>query len=310
MTEIKTDFKAGVTTDIEPAAPLPRSVTMTPKLRLPPLACDAHCHVFGPFDRFPLPSDRSFTPPEAPEAALRTLHDSLGLARAVIVHSQGHGRDHRPLLDALAEGRGRYRGVAVLTPDTAPSEIARFDAARVCGVRFNFLAHLGGGPSAEAMRAVTALVRPFGWHIAVHVTGADLIRYADAIAAIDARVVIDHMARPDLEAELDVCRAILFRLLDSGRVWVKLSGSDRLSEAGAPYRDVVPYARSLAEHAPERVLWGSDWPHVNISGPMPDDAALVDLIAEIAPSTALRQRLLVDNPIELFGFGPSDDVVL
>jgi predicted TIM-barrel fold metal-dependent hydrolase len=152
------------------------------------------------------------------------------------------------------------------------------------------------------MRAVMALVRPFGWHVAVHVTGADLIRYADIIATIDARVVIDHMARPDLGHELDACRAILFRLLDSGRVWVKLSGSDRLSKTGAPYRDVVPYARSLVEHAPKRVLWGSDWPHVNIKGPMPKDAALVDLVAEIAPSEAMQRRLLVDNPTELFGF--------
>jgi 2-pyrone-4,6-dicarboxylate lactonase len=289
-------------TDDKPAGPAPDPIIRPPKLRLPPLACDAHCHIFGPFARFPLPADRSFTPAEAPETALRTLHRGLGIERAVIVHSQGHGLDHRPLLEALAAGAGRYRGVAVLRPDTAPTEVARLNAAGICGVRFNFLAHLGGGPSAETMRAVMALVRPFGWHIAVHVTGADLIRYADAIAAIDARVVIDHMARPDLGHELNACRAILFRLLDSGRVSVKLSGSDRLSKTGAPYRDVVPYARSLAEHAPERVLWGTDWPHVNIKGPMPEDAALVDLIAEIAPSEAMQRRLLVDNPIELFGF--------
>jgi 2-pyrone-4,6-dicarboxylate lactonase len=289
-------------TDDTPAGAAPDPVIRPPKLHLPPLACDAHCHIFGPFARFPLPADRSFTPPEAPETALRRLHRALGIERAVIVHSQGHGFDHRPLLDALEAGAGRYRGVAVLRPDTAPAEVARFDAAGICGVRFNFLAHLGGGPSAETMRAVTALVRPFGWHVAVHVTGADLIRYADVIAAIDARVVIDHMARPDLIHELEACRTILFRLLDSGRVWIKLSGSDRLTKTGAPYHDVVPYARSLAAHAPERVLWGTDWPHVNIKGPMPEDTALVDLIAEIAPSEAMRRRLLVDNPIELFGF--------
>jgi 2-pyrone-4,6-dicarboxylate lactonase len=288
--------------DGKPAGPAPHPVARPPKLRLPPLACDAHCHIFGPFVRFPLPADRSFTPREAPETALRALHDALGIERAVIVHSQGHGLDLRPLLDALSAGGGRYRGVAVLRPDAAPAEIARLDAAGICGVRFNFLAHLGGGPSAETMRAVMALVQPFGWHIAVHVTGSDLVRYADAIAAIPARVVIDHMARPDLDRELETCRTILFRLLDSGRVWVKLSGSDRLSKTGAPYQDVVPYALSLAEHAPERVLWGSDWPHVNIAGPMPEDAELLDLVAEIAPSEAIRQRLFVDNPNELFGF--------
>jgi 2-pyrone-4,6-dicarboxylate lactonase len=278
------------------------SVKTAPKLTLPARACDAHCHIFGPFSRFPLPDDRSFTPPEAPETALRSLHDRLGFARAVIVHSQGHGRDHRPLLEALAVGRGRYRGVAVLGPDTSADDVARFDAAGICGARFNFLAHLGGAPSPEIMRAVLALVRPFGWHIAVHVTGADLIRYADIIAGIEARVVIDHMGRPASGTDLEACRSILFRLLDSGRVWVKLSGADRITTMGAPYRDVVPFARSLAEHAPERVLWGSDWPHVNINGPIPDDAALVDLIAEVAPSDSLRQRLLVDNPAALFGF--------
>jgi 2-pyrone-4,6-dicarboxylate lactonase len=282
--------------------PAATPVTTAPRLTLPARACDAHCHIFGPFDRFPLPDARSFTPPVAPETALRRLHDRLGLARAVIVHSQGHGRDHRPLLDALAAGRGRYRGVAVLGPDISADDVARFDAAGIRGARFNFLAHLGGAPSQDTMRAVLALVRPFGWHVAIHVTGADLIRYADIIAGIDARVVIDHMGRPALDEHLEACRNILFRLLDSGRVWVKLSGADRISAMGAPYHDVVPFARSLAEHSPERVLWGSDWPHVNISGPVPDDAALVDLIAEIAPSQALRHRLLVDNPAELFGF--------
>jgi 2-pyrone-4,6-dicarboxylate lactonase len=284
------------------SGPSAKPVTTAPKLALPARACDAHCHIFGPFSRFPLPDDRSFTPPEAPETALRSLHDRLGLARAVIVHSQGHGRDHRPLLDALAAGGGRYRGVAVLGPETSADDVARFDAAGICGARFNFLAHLGGAPSQDTMRAVLALVRPFDWHIAIHVTGADLVRYADIIAGIDARVVIDHMGRPSLGPDLEACRNHLFRLLDSGRVWVKLSGADRISTAGAPYRDVVPFARSLAQHAPERVLWGSDWPHVNISGPMPDDAALVDLLAEIAPSEALRHRLLVDNPAGFFGF--------
>lgn len=275
-----------------------------PSLALPAGACDAHCHIFGPFDRFPLPDDRSFTPPEAPETALRRLHAHFGFARAVIVHSQGHGRDHAPLLDALARGHGRYRGVAVLGAQTSAEEVARLDAAGVRGVRFNFLAHLGGAPAAETIDAVLALVRPFGWHVAIHVTGADLLRYAGMIAAIDARVVIDHMARPALGEGLSACRDTLFRLLDSGRVWVKLSGADRISASGAPYHDVVPLARSLAAHAPERVVWGSDWPHVNVSGPMPDDAALVALIAEIAPSETMRRKLLVDNPAALFGFDP------
>jgi 2-pyrone-4,6-dicarboxylate lactonase len=291
----------------EPPKNLPRSAApnpppQRPNFRLPGGACDSHCHIYGPFDRFPLPDDRSFTPSEAPETALRALHDAIGIQRAVIVQSQGHGLDHRPLLDALAVGNGRYRGVALLKPTSSASEIAGFDQAGICGVRFNFLRHLGGNPSLDAMRDIMKLVRPFGWHVAVHVTGPDLIRYADFIAGIDARVVVDHMARPDIGHGIDACRDTLFRLLDSGRIWVKLSGGDRLSKAGPPYLDVVPYARSLAEHSPERILWGSDWPHVNLDGPMSDDGALVDLVAAIAPTDDLRRRMLVDNPMAFFGF--------
>ncbi len=285
-----------------PHGPPPHPHPSEPRLILPPGACDSHCHIFGPFDRFPLPADRSFTPHEAPESALRSLHDALGIDRAVIVQSQGHGFDHRALIDALTAGGGRYRGVALLKPESDDARIARFDDAGICGVRFNFLAHLGGNPALDAIRVVIERVRPFDWHVALHVTGRDLIRYADFIASIKARVVIDHMARPNLDHDLDICRDTLFRLLDSGRVWVKLSGSDRLSKTGAPYSDVVPYARGLATYAPERILWGSDWPHVNLHGSMPDDGTLVDLIAEIAPTEDRRFRLLVANPKELFGF--------
>jgi 2-pyrone-4,6-dicarboxylate lactonase len=294
VTEPRPDRPQGAATNAPPR---------TTQYRPPRGACDSHCHIYGPFDRFPLPEDRSFTPHECPETALRALHDALGFDRAVIVHSQGHGLDHGPLLEALAIGRGRYRGVALLGPANTAGDVARLDRAGICGVRFNFLTHLGGNPSLEAMRAAMALARPFGWHVAIHVTGADLLRYADFIAGIEVRVVIDHMARPNLDHGLEACRQTLFRLLDSGRVWVKLSGADRLSRAGPPYLDVAPYASSLARHAPERVLWGSDWPHVNLSGPMSDDAALVELITVIAPTDDLRRRMLVDNPKEFFGFG-------
>jgi 2-pyrone-4,6-dicarboxylate lactonase len=269
---------------------------------MPAGACDSHCHIFGPFSRFPLPADRSFTPDEAPETALRALHRTLGIGRAVIVQSLGHGFDHGPLLDALEATEGRYRGVALLKPGTTAETVARFNRAGICGARFNFLSHLGGNPNVEAMRSIIAMVRPYDWHVALHLTGTDLLRYAGFIASIEARVVIDHMARPNLDRDLAPCRDALFRLLDSGRVWIKLSGADRISKAGAPYHDVLPYARSLAAHAPERMLWGTDWPHVNLQGPMPDDGVLAGLISELAPSSELRHRLLTRNPEELFGF--------
>jgi predicted TIM-barrel fold metal-dependent hydrolase len=272
-------------------------------IALPAGSCDAHCHIYGPFSRFPLPDDRSFTPNEAPETALRRLHTHFGFDRAVIVQSQGHGFDHGPVLDALASGGGRYRGVALVRPTTTQGEIARFDAAGMCGVRFSFMAHLGGHPDLAKVRAVIELVRPHDWHVAIHVSGRGLEETEDFIRSIDARVVIDHMGRPDIhDGPNGASLTTLRRLLDTGRVWVKLSGADRLSRDGAPYRDAVPIARSLAEHAPERVLWGSDWPHVNLHGPMSDDACLIDLIAEIAPADAMRHRLLVDNPAEFFRF--------
>ena len=281
----------------------PKADPRRPSLALPPGACDSHCHIYGPFDRFPLPSDRSFTPHEAPETALRRLHDRLGLSRAVIVQSQGHGFDHGPLLDALATGAGRYRGVALVRPGTSASDVARYDAAGVCGARFNFMAHLSGRLDPDAMRDAIRLVAPRGWHVAVHVGGSQLVETEPFIRSIEAPVVIDHMARPDIAKGPDgPVASTLKRLLDSGRVWVKLSGADRLSRHGAPFDDVVPLAAGLVRHAPERVLWGSDWPHVNLAGPMPDDGDLVDFVGRIAPTEELRLRLLVENPTTFFGF--------
>ncbi|WP_216850888.1 amidohydrolase family protein [Acidisphaera sp. L21] len=272
-------------------------------MTLPPGACDSHVHTYGPFDRFPVPDDRSFTPNEAPETALRHLHDHLGFDRAVIVQSQGHGFDHRPMLEALAIGAGRYRGVALIRPQDTDVDIAAMNAAGVCGARFSFMSHLGANPPAAAIHAVADRVRQFDWHISIHVAGSGLVEHEAMIRSIQAPVVIDHMGRLDLDEGLDgPAVTTLLRLLDTGSIWVKLSGTDRVSKTGAPYRDVAPLARRLATHAPQRVIWGSDWPHVNLHAPMPDDGDLVDLIAEIAPTIETKQALLVDNPTRLFGF--------
>jgi 2-pyrone-4,6-dicarboxylate lactonase len=287
----------------QPEGPPPNPEPRKPTVVLPANACDSHCHIYGPFDRYPLPADRSFTPNEAPETALRRLHDRLGFSRAVIVQSQGHGFDHRPLLDALAVGQGRYRGVALVRPDTAPADVARYAAAGVCGSRFNFMGHLTGRLSDQAIRDAIRLIQPHGWHAEIHVGGTQLIETEGFIRSLDVPVVIDHMARLDIAEGPDgPVASTIKRLLDTGKVWVKLSGPERLSKAGAPYRDVVPLAAGLARHAPERVLWGSDWPHVNLHGPMPDDGDLVDFIGAAVPDEAPRRLLLVDNPTRCFGF--------
>jgi predicted TIM-barrel fold metal-dependent hydrolase len=285
-------------------SPPPLDLPRMPSLELPPGSCDAHCHIFGPFDRYPLPDDSSFTPPLAPETSLRRLHDRFGFARSVLVQSQGHGFDHRPLLDALAAGAGRYKGVALVRPTDSEDRIRMFDAAGVCGARFHFLPHLGGRPDLETIRGVVAKIEPFGWHAAMHVARNDIVEYAAFFASLDVPVVIDHMARPDIAQGPDGAAMTALRtLIDSGRVWVKLSGADRMSNTGAPFDDALPIARNLAAHAPDRVLWGSDWPHVNLHAAMPDDGDLVDLIGRIVPDEANRRRLLVDNPVEFFGFG-------
>lgn len=287
----------------EPTIPPPLAAPRRPRLRPPPGSCDSHCHVFGPHHRFPYAAGRSFTPHDMPEARLRGLHDHLGFDRAVIVQSACHGTDHAALVDALRTGAGRYRGVALLGATATAGEVLALHEAGVRGARFNFLPHLGGYPPESLIRYVERLVEPHGWHFAIHVTGADLIACEALIRSIRAPVVIDHMARFDIRDGLaGQAFTTLLRLLDGGRIALKLSGIDRLSRQGPPYDDALPFARALAAHAPDQVVWGTDWPHPNLHGPMPDDGELVDIIAEIAPDEAARHKLLVANPARLFGF--------
>ncbi|MEA3023119.1 MAG: 2-pyrone-4,6-dicarboxylate lactonase [Alphaproteobacteria bacterium] len=287
----------------EPTCPPPDPNPTRPHIKLPPLSCDSQFHIFGPAPVFPYAAQRAFTPHDAPKERLFALHQFLGFERGIFVQSSCHGTDHAAVLDALRDAKGRYRGVALLAPETPAQEVARLNDAGFCGVRFHFLPHLGAAPSYDAMRSVMRLIAPHGWHVAIHVTGKDLLAHLDFINSIEARVVIDHIARLDVtEGVGGAAFTALRRLLDGGRVWVKLSGTDRVSKQAPPFRDAVALARALAEHAPERVVWGTDWPHPNIDAHMPNDGQLVDSIAEIAPAEATRRRMLVDNPAELFGF--------
>lgn len=288
--------------DAAPSCPPHDPDPRKPVLKLPPLACDAHFHVFGPRNVFPFADDRTFNPHEAPKAELFRLHRFLGFGRGVFVQSGAHGRDHRVLLDLLDSGQGRYRGVGLLMPDIPKDELRRLDAAGVCGARFHFFSHLGAPTPLEDIKAVIALVAPLGWHVAIHVGGQGLVEQYDFLAGIEAPVVIDHMARIDIGEGLNgQAFTALKRLLDRGNVWVKLSGADRISKTGRPYADAAPFARDLAQHAPERVVWGSDWPHPNHTR-VPDDGDLVDVIAEIAPDERARRLMLVENPEKLFRF--------
>jgi 2-pyrone-4,6-dicarboxylate lactonase len=284
--------------------PGPDPEPKVPQITLPPGSCDSHCHIFGPRSRFPYAVDRSFTPPEAPKEDLQRLHRFLGIERAVIVQSACHGTDHGALLDALASGKGRYRGVALITPQTPEAEVRRLHEAGVRGARLHFTPHLGPPPAPEAIQRVVELVRPLGWHIALHVAGDGIMLVESLVRTLGVRVVIDHMARVDLRPGLETAPIrTLLRLLDTGDVWVKLSGADRIATSPPRLDDAAGLARLLATTAPDRVVWGTDFPHPNVAGYMPNDGELVDLLGAIAPDRSTLHKLLVTNPTECFDFG-------
>lgn len=275
-----------------------------PALTLPAGACDTHCHVFGPEAAFPYAPNRTYTPPaEAPKEKLFALHKAMGIARSVIVQAGCHGFDNAVVEDAIAAGQGNYLGVALLPVDVPDAELRRLDAAGFRGVRFNFMRHLGKGASIDDVVALSARLEPLGWHLQLHMESALLEEMIPAMKRSAVPVVIDHMARVDAGLGLDQpAFTALRRLLDDQRFWVKVSGSERATRLGPPYADAVPFAAALvAEHA-DRTLWGTDWPHPNFNGPVPDDGELVDLLATIAPNTCALHTLLVDNPSRLYRF--------
>jgi 2-pyrone-4,6-dicarboxylate lactonase len=273
----------------------------TPHVALPPGACDAHCHVFGPPDRFPYAPERSYTPPDAPVESLRALHRRIGVSRAVIVQASCHGADNRAMLDAIASSGGAYRGVAIVGPDTTDDELAALDRGGVRGVRFNFVAHLGGAPDLELFDCTLDRISALGWHVVLHLDAEDILTYAERIRRIRVAFVIDHMGRVKAAGGLDQTPfRRLLELMRNPLAWVKICGAERVSSTGKPFDDAIPFAAALIDAAPERVLWGTDWPHPNIAGDMPNDGELVDLFARVTDDAALRRTILVDNPTRLY----------
>jgi predicted TIM-barrel fold metal-dependent hydrolase len=276
-----------------------------PAHALPALACDAHCHVFGPAERFPYAEDRSYTPPDAPLESLVALHDHLGLARGVIVQASCHGTDNTAMLDAIARGNGRYRGVAIVDADVTDNTLKALNDAGVRGVRFNFVAHLGGAPDLNVFDRVLRRIEALGWHVVLHLDAQDIVKYADLIGRIRVPFVIDHMGRVRAEAglEQEPFRQLL-ELMRNPLAWVKVCGSERVSAGKRPFDDAIPFARALVHAAPDRVMWGTDWPHPNISKDMPNDGELVDLLFRICDDPVLIHKILVENPERLYDFAP------
>ncbi len=280
----------------------PDPAPVKPDLTLPAGACDAHCHVFGPAARFPYSPDRSYTPPDAPVAELRRLHAQLGISRAVIVHASCHGTDMAVTLDAIASSGGAYRGVACVEDSIRDAELESLHAGGIRGIRFNFVKHLGGVPDLDVFHRLIARIKPLGWHVVLHFDAEDILTQQALLARIDIPFIIDHMGRVKAADGLEQrpFRLLLDLYRDNPLAWIKVCGSERVSVGKRPFRDAVPYAQALIAVDAARILWGTDWPHPNITKDMPNDGELVNLFAEICPDPALRQRILVDNPTRLY----------
>ncbi len=275
-----------------------------PEFKLPAGAIDAHCHVFGPAGEFPFAPERKYTPCDAGKDKLWTLRDHLGLHRNVIVQATCHGADNRALVDALADSRGKARGVATVRASVTDEELKLLDNAGVRGVRFNFVKRLVDALPFDDLQRIAERIAPLGWHIVIYFEAADLSEYYEFFTALPTTVVVDHMGRPDITAPIDGPDFELFlRLLsDNDNFWSKVSCPERLSGVGPEggYEDVVPFARTVVENFSDRVLWGTDWPHPNMKTHMPDDGKLVDFVPKIAVTRELQRKLLVDNPMRLY----------
>ena len=280
--------------------PPPDPNPVKPKYTPPPRACDGHCHIFGPASRFPYAPDRRYTPQDAGRETLAALHRHLGLERAILVQASCHGTDNNAMLDALEWSKGRWRGVAMVKKDVTDLELTTLHVAGVRGVRFNFVAHLGGAPDLKNVQAVIARVTPLGWHIQLHLDAEDIETYRDFLKSLRVPFIIDHMGRVEAKHGLDQKPfRHLLELMKNELAWIKVSGPERVSSAGKPFHDAMPFARALIAAAPDRVLWGTDFPHPNVKW-MPNDGELVDLFAATVPDDATRKKILVDNPARLY----------
>ena len=271
-----------------------------PDLRLPPGACDAHCHVFGPAAAFPYHPNRAYTPPDAPKEALKALHDHLGLERAVIVHASCHGVYMDATLDAIAWSGGAYRGTAIVEPEIGDADLRRYHEGGIRAVRFNFVRHLESVPEPAVVRRMADRAAEMGWHLVVHLDAEDIGELSPLLLGLPVPFVIDHMARVKAGDGLEQppFRELL-RLMERPNAWVKICGGERVSTEGPPFTDAVPFAQALIAAASDRVLWGTDFPHPNVRS-MPNDGHLVDLFGLYTDDPATQKRILVDNPDTLY----------
>ena len=285
-----------------------------PTFKVPAGAVDAHCHVFGPAAEFPYAPERKYTPCDASKQQLYALRDHLGFSRNVVVQATCHGADNRAMVDALVHSGGRARGVATVKRSVSDAELQAMHDAGVRGVRFNFVKRLVDFTPKDELLEIATRIKPWGWHVVIYFEAVDLPELWDFFTAVHddlaTTIVVDHMGRPDVTQPIDGPEFTLFLkfMQQHANVWSKVSCPERLSITGPKalngernaYTDVVPFARRVVEQFPDRVLWGTDWPHPNLKDHMPDDGLLVDFIPHIAPSAELQYKLLVANPTRLY----------
>jgi 2-pyrone-4,6-dicarboxylate lactonase len=289
-----------------PCAP-PDFTPRKPKLALPPLACDTHAHVMGPASRYPYSPARIYTPPDCLVSDYRHMLDILGVERAVLVQPSVYGTDNSAMLDAMKADPARLRGVAVVPEDVSTDTLHELHAAGVRGVRVNIVDVKDRKPGTlpmDSLRKIGERIRPLGWHL-------ELLMHVDEFPDLDRTfadfpvdIVLGHLGYLNIGRSIDdPAFQALLRLVKSGRCWVKLTGPYRITAAPLPYAEVTPFARALVAANPERILWGTDWPHVMMKGAMPNDGDLCDLLSDWIPDAGLRERVLVANPAKLYAFG-------
>jgi 2-pyrone-4,6-dicarboxylate lactonase len=285
--------------------------TRKPRFTPPPNSCDTHFHVFGPPEQFPFVSTHEYTPPAAPLEHYLKMIAAIGIERAVVVQPSVHGLDNSATLDAIKNSAGRFRGVARIDDQTPKSELQRLHDGGVRGVRFNLLDRPRGNVKLDVLDRCVEHIVEFGWSVDLHIDTKKLLEEEKRIRAMSIPVVIDHIARIKPAEGLDQAAfQLLLDLIKEKHVWVKVSGADKIcntnvhSYFGLPFVEVIPFARAVIAAAPDRVIWGTDWPHSNNFAPghTPNDGDLMDLLAAFAPDQAVRTKILVDNPAALYGF--------
>lgn len=281
----------------------PDPATRTPAFRAPAGAVDTHTHIIGPPERYPYAAKRTYTLPAAPLAMFQALHAKIGIDRAVVVNATIYGTDNRVVLDAIAQSDGRYRGIANIDETTTDSELESLNRGGIRGCRIVFLSRLGGTPDLGKVERIADRVAGLGWHVDLYFEAIHIDDFLPVLGHLRCPYVIDHMGgwQASLGIDHPAFAALADLLRHDEKCWMKITGPERMSAAGPPFHDALPFARKLIEAAPDRVIWGTDWPHPNVKF-MPNDGDLVDLIPLYTPDSLQQRKLLVDNPVRLYGF--------